>query len=101
MGICDRIREKGTFHAVAEFFLFLIVHNFKAVIATYRLKTRYGDSPIIALHSLKILCLYNSGMDMVVASIAHDRKSAIFMSHFWSSTTSGANIATHSNVGFL
>jgi len=73
--ICERIWEKGPLRAEAEF-LFLIAHNFKAVIAT---DLKPGITILQSLHytRCKFRAPPTSGLGMAIASITRSRKSAV------------------------
>ena len=73
--ICERIWEKGPLRAEVKF-LFLIAHNFKAVIAT---DLKPGIAILQSLHYTrrKFRAPPTSGLGVAIASIARGRKSAV------------------------
>ena len=73
--ICVRISEKSPLHVETEF-LFLITHNFKAIIA---MDLKPGITILQSLHCTrcKFCAPPTSGLDMAIASIIRCQKSAI------------------------
>ena len=73
--ICEWIWEKGLLHAETKF-LFLIVHNFKAVIAM-DLKPGITILQSLCCTCYKLRALPSSGLGLAIASITSGRKSAV------------------------
>ena len=73
--ICERIWEKGPLRAEAEF-LFLIAHNFKAIIA---IDLKPGIAILQSLHytRCKFRAPPTSGLGVAIASVTRGRKSAV------------------------
>ena len=73
---------------------FCFNHTYLQGCNSYNLETRYGDSSMIAPKAAHFW--YGHGINIV--SIACSWKSAVLYTSLWSSTISGKNIATLSNV---